>query len=222
MQYFYSRVLVLEDNKNLRQTVMEMLSRQGLAADAASDGFTALKMLDADEFDLIVAEVRLPGGISGLDTVRDARARHPRLRSLFISGGRGPPMVNDPRSDDFVSKPFDSRELLGCVWALLTRDLSQEHMPGSARAAEKGVRAAKVACLNDPLDVSTDNLLTMFGDRNPKFGHLDPAGWRVDRWRKIRLTPSEGALAPRLPNSPSGSLESNTERAKEGFPAKVE
>jgi CheY-like chemotaxis protein len=77
------RVLVLEDDDQVRSVVTETLSGHGMRVDTAGDGLTALEKIDAGDFDLIIADVRLPGGIDGLDTVRCARARHPCLRSLF-------------------------------------------------------------------------------------------------------------------------------------------
>src|SRR5580704_15375229 len=116
-----------------------------MRVDTAGDGLTALEKIDAGDFDLIVADVRLPGGLDGLDTVRCARAHHPGLRSLFISG-KVMPTLEDPESDAFVVKPFHCKELLGCVWELLLRKVPQQHRRDTRRMAERAVAVAKVEC----------------------------------------------------------------------------
>ena len=68
-------------------------------------------------FDRIV----IYGYLSGLETVRRARARHPDLKALFIWGIEPIPNRRHPDREDFVSKPFSGHELLGCVFELLLR-----------------------------------------------------------------------------------------------------
>src|SRR5579864_5608866 len=120
MQHFPPHVLVLEDDEQTRDLVVEILRDGGMQVDAAADGWAALEKIEAAPFDLIVADLRLPGDIDGLDTVRRARTRQPALRSLIISASRLQ-WLGDPIVDDFVEKQFDPRELLGCVWELLLR-----------------------------------------------------------------------------------------------------
>jgi DNA-binding response OmpR family regulator len=72
--------------------------------------------------DLAVVDIRLPGELSGFETVRPARARHPDLKALFIWGIEPIPNRGDPDREDFVSKPFSGHELLSCVFELLPRN----------------------------------------------------------------------------------------------------
>jgi DNA-binding response OmpR family regulator len=69
--------------------------------------------------DLAVVDIWLPGG---LETVRRAKAKHPGLKVIFISGAEPPPGCYDSDRDDFVTKPFLERELLGCVFEFLLRN----------------------------------------------------------------------------------------------------
>jgi len=126
MQHSSPRVLVLEDDEQVRDVVTEMLSGDGIEVDGVANSSAALRKIETTQFDLIVTDINLPGGIDGIDTVRCARRCQPYLRSLFISG-YGKPRLDDPEADDFVAKPFSSRELLGCVWELLLRDLPHRH-----------------------------------------------------------------------------------------------
>jgi DNA-binding response OmpR family regulator len=117
------RILIIEDDPEIAALLCSMLRAEGFPVDTADDGPSALALIDSDEFDLLITDIGLPPPIDGIETVKRAREARPKLRSLFISGG---PEVwrNDPDNDDFVSKPFNKREILGCVWELYARGRS--------------------------------------------------------------------------------------------------
>jgi CheY-like chemotaxis protein len=115
-------VLVVDDDEGVRELVETLLSDAGFAVASANDGTTALEIFERQAVDLAVVDMRLPGGLNGLETVRRARARHPDLKALFISGVDPIPSRRDPDREDFVSKPFSGHELLGCVFELLLRN----------------------------------------------------------------------------------------------------
>jgi DNA-binding response OmpR family regulator len=121
------RVLIIDDDDDVRSLIEATLSKAGIDVASAADGAVAIDMLECEGFDLMITDLWLRSEIDGIETVRRARARHPELRSLFISGCADP-AVDDPELDDFVSKPFNLVELLGCVWELLTRVASNEQM----------------------------------------------------------------------------------------------
>lgn len=111
-------ILVVEDDEDVCRTIRDMLNRAGFQVKTAGTGLEALAIIDQQPIDMLVADIRLPGGISGLEMTQCARARHPKLKCLFISGQRGPVVCN-PELDDFVAKPFRAAELIGCVWKVL-------------------------------------------------------------------------------------------------------
>jgi DNA-binding response OmpR family regulator len=122
MSIVHSCVLVVDDDEGVRELVETLLSDAGFAVASANDGTTALEIFERQAVDLAVVDMRLPGGLNGLETVRRARARHPDLKALFISGVDPIPSRRDPDREDFVSKPFSGHELLGCVFELLLRN----------------------------------------------------------------------------------------------------
>jgi DNA-binding response OmpR family regulator len=122
MSMAQSCVLVVDDDEGVRELVETLLSDAGFAVASANDGTTALEIFETQAVDLAVVDMRLPGGLNGLETVRRARARHPDLKALFISGIDPIPSRRDPDREDFVSKPFSGHELLGCVFELLLRN----------------------------------------------------------------------------------------------------
>jgi DNA-binding response OmpR family regulator len=111
-------ILVLDDDDNVRDTIANVLIDAGFTVFTAADGLEAVALIDEQSFDLVVVDVKLPGGLNGMQVVRRARERHPALKCLFISGAHEP-AVCDPELDDFVSKPFRPSLLLGCVWKVL-------------------------------------------------------------------------------------------------------
>ena len=111
-------ILVVEDDDDVREAIGAMLDEAGFRVETAATGWEAIALIEEQPFDLVVADIRLPGGLDGLQMARHVRERHPGLKCLFISG-RAAPMVCDPQLDDFVGKPFRSFELLGCVWKVL-------------------------------------------------------------------------------------------------------
>jgi DNA-binding response OmpR family regulator len=128
-------VLVVDDDEGVRELVETLLSDAGFAVASANDGTTALEIFERQAVDLAVVDMRLPGGLNGLETVRRARARHPDLKALFISGVDPIPSRRDPDREDFVSKPFSGRELLGCVFELLLRNKNGRQRVLNALAA---------------------------------------------------------------------------------------
>jgi DNA-binding response OmpR family regulator len=146
-EYALSRavqILVVDDEIEVRDLVRSVLSREGFAVSEAADGSTALKLIESGSFDLLITDIGLPPPLDGLEMVRRARAHSRELKSLFISG-KCQPAWDDAERDDFVSKPFKSRDLVGCVWELLTRESSAAHEIGSN--AELGLLEAEIRCL---------------------------------------------------------------------------
>ena len=115
-------ILVLEDDDNVRDTISTVLTDAGFHVETAATGWEAIALTEERPFDMVVADISLPGGLSGLQVAQHVRRRHPSLKCLFISG-RAEPVVCDPALDDFVAKPFRPFELVGCVWKVLRGNL---------------------------------------------------------------------------------------------------
>ena len=118
MDQLLPAILVIEDDDDVRDTISDMLIKGGFRVDTAATGWEAIAIVEEKPFDMVVADIQLPGGLNGLELARHLRLRRPELRCLFISGS-AEPVVCDPKLDDFVAKPFRPFELLGCVWKVL-------------------------------------------------------------------------------------------------------
>jgi len=115
-------VLVVDDEPTVREVVAGYLRRDGHQVSEAEDGPSALRLLETDDFDLVVLDMMLPG-VNGLDILR-------RIRSM----GDMPVIMLTARSeesdrvaglelgaDDYVVKPFSPRELAARVNGVLRR-----------------------------------------------------------------------------------------------------
>jgi DNA-binding response OmpR family regulator len=122
-----SAILVVDDDDDVRDTISMLLSEAGFQVTTAANGLEALAIIGEKPFEMTVVDIRLPGGLSGLEMMRQARLRHPALKCLFISG-RGEPTICDPELDDFVAKLFRGFELLGCVRKVLRGNLPQPRL----------------------------------------------------------------------------------------------
>jgi PAS domain S-box-containing protein len=127
------RVLVVEDNPNVRKTVIRQLHDLGYETVEAESGGQALEFAsDGLEFDLLLTDVVMPGGMTGYQLADELRSDRPNLRVLFTSGytelaaSSGSPA----RSDPLLSKPYRKQDLGRAVRAVLDFD-----EPGDAASA---------------------------------------------------------------------------------------
>jgi DNA-binding response OmpR family regulator len=117
------RLLLAEDDEGIREPLTRALAREGYAVQVAADGDVAADRGVAEEFDLLVLDIGLPG-LDGLEVCRRVRAAHPRIPILMLTAQSGELDIVeglDAGADDYVPKPFRLAELLARVRALLRR-----------------------------------------------------------------------------------------------------
>ena len=117
-----TKMLIVDDDPQILRLVQKMLMPRKVNVLLAPRPSAAIRICEEQKVDLLIADIRLPGGISGLEMTQCARLHHPALKCLFISG-KSEPRICDPALDDFVAKPFRNVELLGCVWKVLRGNL---------------------------------------------------------------------------------------------------
>ena len=118
-------VLVVDDDPQLRQIVSKLLQSHGYRVSAASDGREMFDILAAAHVDLIVLDVMLPGA-SGLDLCKQCRQTSTVPIIMLTAKNDEDDRVLGLQfgADDYLAKPFGSRELLARVHALLRRSLA--------------------------------------------------------------------------------------------------
>lgn len=117
------RLLVVEDEPELRRQLEAALTLQGYTVDASGEGKEALYLATEYPFDAAVVDLGLPG-LSGLDVIRSLRADGNRLPVLILTArDRWQDKVQglEAGGDDYLAKPFQMEELLARLKALLRR-----------------------------------------------------------------------------------------------------
>ena len=102
------RVLLIDDDPLVRQLLSETLADEGIEVDGLANAEDALVLLGAGQVpDVLVADIDLGPGLSGLDLAGIARERHPAVEVVLISGTAPPPVPASPdRHERFLQKPF--------------------------------------------------------------------------------------------------------------------
>ena len=107
-------ILVVEDDPDVQALSLMLLERLGYKTRAASDGASALDLLEHDKrIDLLFTDVALPGGMSGVELADRARSSEPDLRVLYTSGytEKGLGLGALPPASALIRKPFTRMEL---------------------------------------------------------------------------------------------------------------
>jgi two-component system, OmpR family, KDP operon response regulator KdpE len=117
-----SRILVVDDEPQLRRAMRSTLSALGFVVADAPSGETALEKLREEKFDLILLDINMPG-LSGLETCRALRSRSDVSILMLTVRDRAEDKIEalDAGADGYVTKPFDVNELLARIRATLRR-----------------------------------------------------------------------------------------------------
>lgn len=121
------RILIVEDEKLLADSIQIMLRRKDYDTDAVYDGESGYQYAQTGIYDLIVLDVMLPV-IDGYEIVRKLRAERKGVPVLMLTARSGlEDRIEglDSGADYYLTKPFDNRELMACVNALIRRQGTQ-------------------------------------------------------------------------------------------------
>jgi DNA-binding response OmpR family regulator len=135
-----NKVLIVEDEPTLLETLEYNFTRQGYEVYTAADGLTALDVARQENPDVIVLDVMLPG-IDGLEVCRILRREmNVPILMLTARADEVDKVVGiEVGADDYLTKPFSMRELLARVKALLRRvRLIREELAAESEATETG------------------------------------------------------------------------------------
>jgi CheY-like chemotaxis protein len=115
----HAAILVVDDDNDVRDVVEDMLLGLGYAVSSAPSGHAALDLLAHDRaVDLLLIDVAMPD-LTGVETVRRARAVRPDLRVLYMTGYADLAVHEHTDAATVVRKPFRQHELLAAVAAAL-------------------------------------------------------------------------------------------------------
>ena len=140
------KILVIEDDKLLADSVRDLLTQKGFEVETVYDGESGAEYAELGIYDLLILDVMMPK-LNGYQVAREVRAKRCATPILMLTAKSG---LEDrieglnAGADYYLTKPFDSRELLACVNALLRR---------------QGAQVDELCCGNTALDLASCTLL---------------------------------------------------------------
>lgn len=148
MQLMTARVLLVEDDARLASMVADYLGEAGFRVEVAPTGADAMRLVGADDFDVVILDLMLPDA-DGLDLCRSIRAKSDI--PLLMLTARGDPLDRvvglELGADDYLPKPFEPRELLARLRAILRRrnaPASNDVLRFGRLEIDKGAREVRV------------------------------------------------------------------------------
>lgn len=121
------RILIVEDEKKIADTIKFGLSEFGFQVEVAYDGTLGYHLFDAQDFNLVILDVNLPG-MNGYDLCKAIRLKDQHIPIIMLTSMialKDKVAGYDSGADDYMIKPFEFKELLLKIRALLKRTLNQ-------------------------------------------------------------------------------------------------
>ncbi len=174
------KILVIEDEKLLAYSLKTLLTGKGFDVEVAFDGQTGAEYAELGVYDLLILDVMMPGmdGYEVTRKVRKQRINTPILMLTARSGVEDRIQGLNAGADYYLTKPFDSRELLACINTLLRR---------------QGKQINELSYGNTVLDLDTCNLIC--GDKNVRLSAKEYDVMRFLLQSGERILPKETILA---------------------------
>lgn len=136
----YSKILIVDDDQELSDLLIEVLPGYGYLPQSAKNGPEMHKALERDNFDLIILDIMMPGedGLSLCRTLRAPGGSQAHIPIIFLTAldDLTDKVVGlEVGGDDYLCKPFQTRELVARIRALLRRSQQMSPAPAVAGAA---------------------------------------------------------------------------------------
>ena len=192
-------ILIVDDDREIRDLLARFLRKHGCRVDTAADGRAMMKLLEVGRFDLVVLDIMMPGE-DGLSLCRRLRAASDLPVVMLTAVGEDTDRIVglEMGADDYVTKPFNPRELLARIKAVLRR-------AGAPRAASDSAEERGRVLTFDRwrLDLARRELRAADGTLTPlTAGEFDllaafaeHPGRVLSRDQLLDLTPGRAAVA---------------------------
>ena len=144
MTHTPSRILVVDDERSMREFLAIMLTREGHDVVAAENGAQALAALRQKPFDLLISDIRMPD-CSGIDVLREAKGLQADLPGILMTAfSSTETAIEALRSGalDYISKPFDVDEMKRVIAQALERRQLRDAAPADPLPDSGGPRAS--------------------------------------------------------------------------------
>ncbi len=158
------RLLIVDDDQGLVNLLKRFLEAEGFLIDAAFDHSTGLKVALSGDYEIIILDVMLPGG-SGFELLKSLRQQSSVPVLLLTARGEAVDRILglEIGADDYLAKPFDPRELVARIRAVLRR--TREEVPAGSRLEQDetlsvgeiamSLATRSVTCAGEPVDLTS-------------------------------------------------------------------
>ena len=128
MQYF--NILIVDDEEDFLDTLMNRLKKRGIDTAGCTSGEEALELIKKKTFDVVVLDIKMPGGMDGIETLREMKKLRPDTEVLLLTGhGSVETSVEGMKEGafDYLLKPIKLEALLEKVAQALEKKETEEH-----------------------------------------------------------------------------------------------
>jgi DNA-binding NtrC family response regulator len=147
------RVLIIDDEAAIRESLETLLELEGYGVDTAADGPDGLARIDSKSYDLVLLDLALPGQ-NGLEILARIRERHAELPVIMITAyGTVNNVVDAMRAgaQNFVQKPWDNEKLLADIRASIARHRAEEENVQLKRALKQRYNFENIVGKSEPM-----------------------------------------------------------------------
>lgn len=140
------RLLIVDDEENMREVIRIILRREGYEVSMAESGKAALRCLEGEKFDLLLCDIRL-GDMTGIDVVKAARIKCPDTPVIVISAYATTETAVEAMNAgayDYLPKPFDKKDLLYAIKNALAMRTLEEERRTMAEDMQKKLRFGRI------------------------------------------------------------------------------
>ncbi len=127
------KILIVEDEKKIATTLKKGLSENGYHVDLAFDGLIGKRLFESNSYDLLILDINLPGmnGYELCKNIRNTNQHIPIIMLTAMNTTEDKIEGFDNGTDDYIIKPFEFKELLVRIRALLKRTMNQQLPTGN-------------------------------------------------------------------------------------------
>ena len=127
------RILVVEDEKKIREVIVKTLKKESYAVDSCTDGEEALEYINAADYDAIILDIMMPK-LNGFEVLKKIRSRNMKIPVMFLTARddiEDRVKGLDYGADDYLIKPFAFEELLARVRVMLRKNQTGNESNGN-------------------------------------------------------------------------------------------
>ncbi len=121
VDYLSAKILIAEDDDNLRRTLMKILIREGFCVASVSNGQEALELMELQKFDVIITDYKMPV-LGGEEWVKRLNELQGKNKILLLSAFLDEAKVVEDEVGEKISKPFKRKDLVNKIISLLKKN----------------------------------------------------------------------------------------------------